>query len=147
MIVARAHLLAGDVAGARRVAEESLAFVAETGERIYEPEFHRVLAEYLLADSSRPADRTEAIARLERAIALAEEHGCLLFALRSATGLCREAVVARARASPTSCSASTAATTAATCSGRARCSRRAAERDAEAPPRSRLRRWPDLTWP
>jgi tetratricopeptide (TPR) repeat protein len=97
MILARSHLLAGDVAGARRVAEDSLAFASETGERIYEPEFHRVLGECLLAGTPTRGEKAAAVEHLERARAIAAERDGLLFELRAVTSLCRVRKSARVR--------------------------------------------------
>ena len=97
-ILAWSHLAAGDVAGAQQVVEDALAFAAETGERVYEPEFHRLRGECVLADAPPTASATgrrksaapaAAIAHFERALAIAAERKGLLFELRAATSLCR----------------------------------------------------------
>jgi hypothetical protein len=96
MILARAHLVAGDAAGAQQAIAAALAFGAETGERVYEPEFHRLHGECLLVSppvsvaGRRKGPRPiAAIAHFERALAIAVERKGLLLELRTATSLCR----------------------------------------------------------
>src|SRR5262249_12897163 len=52
MFLAGAHLASGDAAGANQVLEDALAFAAETGERVYEPELYRLRGECLLAGAA-----------------------------------------------------------------------------------------------
>jgi predicted ATPase len=66
-----------------------LAFVAETGERIVEPELHRLKGECLLAEAAPRSQRADAIACFERAMALATGQKTLLLELRAATSLYR----------------------------------------------------------
>lgn len=97
MILARSHLANDDVTSAQQVAEAALAFGTETGERVYEPEFHRLQGECLLAGPPTRSRKTAAIAHFERALALAAERKGLLFELRAAISLCRVQESARER--------------------------------------------------
>jgi adenylate cyclase len=87
--VIEGYLAAGDVRRASELLDKMLAFIAETGERIVEPEIHRLMGECLLAGAAAHGRRTDAIACFERAIALAEAQNALLFELRAATSLYR----------------------------------------------------------
>jgi predicted ATPase len=87
--VIEGYLAAGDVRHASELLDKMLAFIAETGERIVEPEIHRLMGECLLAGAAARGRRTDAIACFERAIALAEAQKALLFELRAATSLYR----------------------------------------------------------
>lgn len=74
---------------ASELLDRVLAFIAETGERIVEPEIHRLKGECLLAGATARGRNTDAIACFEHAIALAEAQKALLFELRAATSLYR----------------------------------------------------------
>jgi len=87
--LAQAHLASGDLAGANQVLDASLAFVAETGERLYEHELYRLKGECRLASAATHREKRDAIEYFERAIAIAAEQEALLFELRAATSLCR----------------------------------------------------------
>ncbi len=90
-----AHLARGDWAAANQVLDTAFAFVAETGERIYEHELYRLKGECALVANGRHA---VAVQHFERAIAIAAANKALLFELRAATSLCRvEPSSARAR--------------------------------------------------
>jgi hypothetical protein len=62
--------------------------VAETGERHYEPELHRLKGECALA-SARAGRKAEAARHFERAITLAADASALLYELRATASLCR----------------------------------------------------------
>lgn len=83
------YLAAGDVRRASALLDRVLAFIAETGERIVEPEIHRLKGECLLAGAAARGRKTDAIACFERAIALAEAQKSMLFELRATTSLYR----------------------------------------------------------
>lgn len=88
-LLADAHLARGDAEGTRRAVQDALELAERTGERVSDPELHRLMGESLLLHSTRRARRDEAAACFERALALAEGHGAQLFALRAATSLLR----------------------------------------------------------
>src|SRR5262245_14629293 len=85
--VVEGYLAAGDVRRASELLDRILAFIAETGERLVEPEIHRLKGECLLAGAATRGQRADAIDCFERAIALAAGQGALLFELRAATSL------------------------------------------------------------
>jgi ATP/maltotriose-dependent transcriptional regulator MalT len=88
-LLADALLAHGDAQGARAAVQEALALADETGERVSDPELHRLLGESLLLRTRKRAQREEAAGCFERALALAEQRGAQLFALRAATSLLR----------------------------------------------------------
>jgi predicted ATPase len=85
LILARAHLAAGDAGAADEVLDAALTFAAETAERIYEPELHRLKGEAALLRG----DPHQAAAHYQQALTLATERNALLFALRAAIALHR----------------------------------------------------------
>src|SRR5262249_12719306 len=87
-VLAEAPLACGDVVRANEVLGLAFAFVAETGERSYEPELHRLRGGCVLAGAAPPATENAA-ERFERAAALAAEVGATLFELRAMTSLFR----------------------------------------------------------
>jgi tetratricopeptide (TPR) repeat protein len=87
-LLAEAYLAAGDVGTATAVLDRALDFVAETGERHYEPELHRLKGECALA-SARAGRKAEAARHFERAITLAADASALLYELRATASLCR----------------------------------------------------------
>ena len=66
---------------------EALAIVGASGERWFEPELHRLMAEARIA--STPSDPAEAEASLGRALVMAREQGARLWELRAATSLAK----------------------------------------------------------
>jgi DNA-binding winged helix-turn-helix (wHTH) protein len=96
-LLAAAHLAGGDIATANDVVDAALAFAAETGERINEPELHRLRGESLLAAATTRGQKGAATASFERAVAIAAAQKALLFELRAATSLCRIQKSARDR--------------------------------------------------
>jgi len=88
-LLADAHLAHGDAEGARQVVLDALALADKTGERVSDPELHRLLGESRLLHATGRAQRDEAAACFERALSLAERHGARLFVLRAATSLLR----------------------------------------------------------
>jgi predicted ATPase len=78
---------AGDWNEALAVLGEALAIIGASGERWFEPELHRLMAEALIA--STPSDPAEAEASLGRALVVAREQGARLWELRAATTLAR----------------------------------------------------------
>jgi hypothetical protein len=92
-----AYLAVGDTAATNEVLDTAFAFVAETGERIYEHELYRLKGECLLASATTRNRKADAITFFERAIAIAAEQMALLFELRAATSLCRAQKSARER--------------------------------------------------
>lgn len=88
-LLAEAHLAHDDGDGARAVVIDALAMADRTGERVSDPELHRLLGESRLLHATKRAPRDEAAACFERALALAEGRGAQLFALRAATSLMR----------------------------------------------------------
>lgn len=89
VMVAEAHLANGDAASAMQVLRAALAFAAQTGECLHEPELHRLQGESLLQLQATPQQTADARACFERALAIAAERECLLFELRAAYSLCR----------------------------------------------------------
>ena len=89
VLLAEAHLAHGDAESARRAVQDTFALADTTGERVSDPELHRLLGESLLSGAPRRAQRDEAARSFERALALAEQRGAQLFALRAATSLLR----------------------------------------------------------
>lgn len=87
-LLAEAYLAAGDVSAATAVLDRALDFVAETGERLNEPELHRLRGECALA-SAHAGGRAEAARHFERAITVAADAGALLYELRATSSLCR----------------------------------------------------------
>jgi predicted ATPase/DNA-binding winged helix-turn-helix (wHTH) protein len=99
-LLAEAHLAHGDAPAAERVLHDALALSGVTGERITDPELHRLLGECRLLRES-PRARDEAAESFARALDLAVERNAVLFELRAATsllrlrGACERARVAR----------------------------------------------------
>jgi DNA-binding winged helix-turn-helix (wHTH) protein/tetratricopeptide (TPR) repeat protein len=89
MLLTEAHLASGDVVNANELIDAALAFVAETGQRIYEHELYRLKGECLLAGATTRSQKAEATACFERALAIAARRPALLFELRAATSLYR----------------------------------------------------------
>src|SRR5262249_8368710 len=71
LLLARAHLADGDAASANQVLDDALAFVAETGERAYEPELFRLKGECFLADTATRERKGAAAALFGRAMVAA----------------------------------------------------------------------------
>lgn len=88
-ILAEAHLASGDVIGANQVPGAAFSFVAETGERSFEHELHRLRGECLVARAEDRGQKARAAESFERAIAISAEQKALLFELRAATSLLR----------------------------------------------------------
>ncbi len=86
LLLAEAHLAAGDAAAGLAAVEEGLSIVEEHGAWCYAAELYRRKGDLLLI-----ADRggTEAAACHQRALALAAEQGALTFELRGAVSLAR----------------------------------------------------------
>jgi DNA-binding winged helix-turn-helix (wHTH) protein/tetratricopeptide (TPR) repeat protein len=89
LLLVEAQLACGDVAAANDTLDRAFDFLAETGERIVEPELHRLRGECLLAGDKTRGQKERAAEHFERAIAIAAERKALLFELRAATGLLR----------------------------------------------------------
>jgi len=89
LLLVDAHLACGDAAAAHQTVDAAFEFIAETGERIYEPELHRLRGECLLVGAATRGQRERAAEHLERAIAIAAERKAALFELRAATSLLR----------------------------------------------------------
>src|SRR5262245_32560265 len=83
--LADAHAADGSPDLAQRTFEEALQIASETGERWAEPEIHRLFGDFLTHREPSAA----AIARYERAIAVAREQGSRSFELRATTSLAR----------------------------------------------------------
>ncbi len=94
------YLAIGNGAAANEVLDTALAFMAETGERIYEHEIYRLKGECLLAGSATRSEKADATKYFERAIAIAADQKALLFELRAATSLGRIQKSARERLTP-----------------------------------------------
>ena len=88
-LLARAHLACGDVSSAQRALADGFAFAAETGERVYAPELHRVQGECFLASDGTRGRRADAVACFEQAIASAAAMKSTLLELRAMTSLAR----------------------------------------------------------
>jgi len=88
-LLAEAHLASGDANGANRVLHDALALAAVTGERVTEPELYRLQGECQLALAATRAQKGDAAASFERALAIAAERNARLFELRAATSLLR----------------------------------------------------------
>jgi DNA-binding winged helix-turn-helix (wHTH) protein len=89
VLLAEAHLKGGDVAAAKQVLNAADALVAETGERVYEAELHRLSGECVRSLAATPAQKSDAAACFEQALAIAAKDGAFLFELRAATSLFR----------------------------------------------------------
>jgi predicted ATPase len=83
--LADAHAVDGSPDLAQRTFAEALQIASETGERWAEPEIHRLFGDFLTHREPSAA----AIARYERAIAVAREQGSRSFELRATTSLAR----------------------------------------------------------
>src|SRR5262249_54560466 len=81
MLLAKAHLANGDATSAMQVLRDALDFAAQTGERLHEPELHRLQGESLLQRKATPQQTADARACFERALTIAGERKCLLFEL------------------------------------------------------------------
>jgi DNA-binding winged helix-turn-helix (wHTH) protein/predicted ATPase/type II secretory pathway predicted ATPase ExeA len=84
----------GHFSEAHELIERCKTLVAQTGERYYEPEIHRLHAELLLAEladteSAPPAAREKAEALLDAAIDCAQRQGARTLELRATTSLVR----------------------------------------------------------
>lgn len=86
-ISATAHMQCGNLGRAHELLAEAIAHVERTGARVMLPEIERLHAEVLL--SSKQIGRTEAIARIEAAAALARQQGALALEWRSTMSLAR----------------------------------------------------------
>jgi ATP/maltotriose-dependent transcriptional regulator MalT len=75
VLLADAHLASGDVAGAKQVLNAALASAAETGERVYEAELHRLHGECLRSVAATRAQKGDAAACFERALGIAAKDG------------------------------------------------------------------------
>lgn len=95
MLLAEARLEVGDVARATEVVERAIVFASRTGERLYEPELHRLRGRCAL-QNARPRE-ADAKAHFECAMRMAAERGGVLFELRAATDLFRLAESTRPR--------------------------------------------------
>jgi adenylate cyclase len=89
ILLAGAHLASGDGAAATKVLHDALGFASETGERVNEPELHRLQGECLLQRDATGGHQADARACFERALAIAANRRCLLFELRAAHSLYR----------------------------------------------------------
>jgi predicted ATPase len=89
VLLAEAHLKGGEVPGAKQVLNAADALVAETGERVYEAELHRLSGECVRSLAATPAQKSDAAACFEQALAIAAKDGAVLFELRAATSLFR----------------------------------------------------------
>ncbi len=87
MLLARAHLLAGDPSEALDVIEEGFAFVERTNDRFLDAELHRLLAEALMAQEDPDADAIEAA--FGRALEVSRRQSAKSLELRAALGLAR----------------------------------------------------------
>ena len=87
-LLAEAYLAAGDVGAATAVLDRALHLVVQTGERLSEPELHRLKGECALA-SVHASGKAEAARHFERAITLAANATALLYELRATASLCR----------------------------------------------------------
>jgi class 3 adenylate cyclase len=85
-LLAEVHPRAGRPGEGLAAVEEALRFVAETGERWYEPELHRLRGELTLAASGA---RDEARRAFEAALTIAGERGARSLELRAAIRLAR----------------------------------------------------------
>jgi class 3 adenylate cyclase/tetratricopeptide (TPR) repeat protein len=85
-LLAEVHLRAGRPREGLAALEEAQRFVAEKGERWYEPELHRLQGELTLAAGGA---RDEARLAFEASRAVAGERGARSFELRAATSLAR----------------------------------------------------------
>lgn len=84
-LLAHAYLRSGRLQDGLAAVDDGLRFVAQTGERWYEPELHRLKGELTLS-----AGRVEeARSAFQEAITIANERGALAFKLRAAIRLAR----------------------------------------------------------
>jgi DNA-binding winged helix-turn-helix (wHTH) protein/tetratricopeptide (TPR) repeat protein len=88
-LLAEAHLASGDANGANQVLHDALALAAVTGERVTEPELYRLQGECQLVLAATRAQKRDAAASFERALAIAAQRNARLFELRAATSLLR----------------------------------------------------------
>jgi predicted ATPase len=79
----------GKMDDSRRVVNEALALVDQTGEGLYEAELHRLRGELLLTDQDRADCILQAERSFEQALAIARNQNALALELRAATSLCR----------------------------------------------------------
>jgi tetratricopeptide (TPR) repeat protein len=85
VLLIEAHLACGDVASADESLARAFAFVAETGERMVEPELHRLRG----ACAQARGETERAAEHFEQAIAVAAAQKSALLELRAATSLFR----------------------------------------------------------
>lgn len=104
-LLAEARACAGDVTGAREALRTATAIVSTTGERFWEPEFHRMEGDlHLQAAEVTPSSRQArdvncARGCFEAAVHLARGQGSAMLELRALTSLCRlERLLGRSRA-------------------------------------------------
>jgi class 3 adenylate cyclase/tetratricopeptide (TPR) repeat protein len=83
--LAEAYLAAGQPRDARKALADGLAAMEETGDRLFEPELHRVQGEIALRDE--PPDPESAERSFQVAIDRARESGAKLWELRAAASL------------------------------------------------------------
>jgi len=88
-LLARAHLACGDAANAHEVLDAAFAFMAKTGERIFEHELHRLRGDCLLVGATTRGEKARAAEHYARAIAIAVASKSPLFELRAASSLLR----------------------------------------------------------
>jgi predicted ATPase len=86
LVFAEALLKVGEVDRAQQVVQEALDVIADSRNRLFEAEAHRLLGGCL---ASRGAEIAEAEKRLLQAIETADRQGALAFKLRAATSLAR----------------------------------------------------------
>jgi predicted ATPase len=85
--LATGHVRAGQASDALTLVCAELTRVATTGERLFEPELHRLEGEILLSMPRR--DEAAALACFRRAIASAQKHDAKSWELRAAASLAR----------------------------------------------------------
>lgn len=88
-LLAEAHLANDDPQGADQVVHDALALADVTGERVTEPELYRLRGECQLALAATRAQKADAAASFERALAIAAQRNARRFELRAATSLLR----------------------------------------------------------
>lgn len=91
-LLAEAETLTGRPTEALRLLDDALDRVARSGERMYEPELHRLRGAALLAGT--PAHPAEARAAFDNAVAVARQQGSELLARRAAEDVRRATLLA-----------------------------------------------------
>jgi predicted ATPase len=86
-LLAEAYRKAGQIEDGLRVLAEALVSIDTTGERLYEPELHRLKGELLL--QRVPPDAPQAECCFQRALALARRQQAKSWELRAAVSLSR----------------------------------------------------------